>query len=98
MVPLYYLMKRSYEDNIHNMIFKILRKIIKKIESNRVWMYMYEFVNCMILRVFIEFFGVKIAVILSKNHCDLIITVGFYLSQNSRYISNISDILPIYLK
>ena len=31
----------------------------------------------MILRVFIEFFGVKIAIRLSKNHCDLILTVGF---------------------
>ena len=48
----------------------------------------------MILGVFIEFFGVKIAIGLSENHCDLILTVGFDLSQNSRYIS---DILPIYL-
>ena len=46
----------------------------------------------MILRAFIEFFGVKIAIGLSKNHCNLIITVGFDLSQNSRYISDISDI------
>ena len=52
----------------------------------------------MILGVFIEFFRVKIAIGLSKNHCDLIITVGFDLSQNSRYISDISDILPIYLR
>ena len=46
------------------------------------------------LGVFIEFFGVKIVIRLSKNHCDLILTVGFDLSQNKRYIS---DILPIYL-
>ena len=51
----------------------------------------------MILGVFIEFFGVKIAIGLSKNHCDLILTVGFDLSQNNLYISDISDILPIYL-
>ena len=50
-------------------------------------MCMDEFVkNCMILEVFIEFFGVKIVIGLSKNHCDLIITVGFDLSQNSRYL------------
>ena len=42
--------------------------------------------------VFIEFFGVKIVIGLSKNHCDLIITVGFDLSQNSRF----TDILPIF--
>ena len=41
----------------------------------------------MILGVFIEFFGVQIVIGLSKNHCDLIITVGFDLSQNSRYLS-----------
>ena len=52
----------------------------------------------MILGVFIEFFGVKIIIGLSKNHCDLILTVGFDLSQNCLYISNISDILPIYLQ
>ena len=46
----------------------------------------------MILGVFIEFFGVKIVIGLSKNHCDLIITVGFDLSQNSRF----TDILPIF--
>ena len=51
----------------------------------------------MILGVFIEFFGVKIAIGLSKNHCDLILIVGFDLSQHSRYISDISDILLIYL-
>ena len=45
----------------------------------------------MILRVFIEFFGVKIVIGLSKNCCDLILTVRFDLSQNSRY-------LPIYLR
>ena len=62
-------------------------------------MCMNEFViNCMILGVFIEFFGFKIAIGLSKNHCDLILTVGFDLSQNSRYISDIFDILPIYLR
>ena len=38
-------------------------------------MCMDEFVkNCMILGVFIEFFGVKIVIGLSKNHCDLILT------------------------
>ena len=36
----------------------------------------------MILRVFIEFFGVKIAIRLSKNHCDLFITVGFDVGSN----------------
>ena len=52
----------------------------------------------MILGVFIKFFGVKIAIGLSKNHCDLILTVGFDLSQHSRYISDIFDILLIYLR
>ena len=61
-------------------------------------MCMDEFVNCMILGVFIKFFGVKITIRLSKNHCDLILTVGFDLSQNSQYIFDISDILPIYLR
>ena len=56
-----------------------------------------EFVNCMILGVFIEFFGVKIAIGLSKNHCNLILIVGFDLSQNNLYIYDIFDILPIYL-
>ena len=51
----------------------------------------------MILGVFIEFFGVKIVIGLSKNHCDLILSTRFDLSQNSRYISEISDILPIYI-
>ena len=36
----------------------------------------------MILGVFIEFFGVKIAVGLSKNRCDLFLTVGFDFSSN----------------
>ena len=31
----------------------------------------------------IYIFGVKIAIGLSKNYCDLILTVGFDLSQNS---------------
>ena len=61
-------------------------------------MYMDEFVNCMILGVFIEFFGVKITIGLSKNNCDLILTVGFDISQNSRYIFDIYDILLIYLR
>ena len=52
----------------------------------------------MILGVFIEFFGVKIAIGLSKNHFHLILTVGFDLSQNSLYISDISYILSIYLR
>ena len=52
----------------------------------------------MILGVFIAFFGVKIVIRLSKNHCDLILTVEFDLSQNSLYISDISDILPIYFR
>ena len=51
----------------------------------------------MILGVFIELFGVKIAIGLSKNHCNLILTFGFDLSQNNLYIFDISDILPIYL-
>ena len=40
----------------------------------------------MILGVFIEFFTVKIVIELSNNHCDLILTVRFNLSQNSRYL------------
>ena len=36
----------------------------------------------MILGVFIEFFGVKIAVGLSKNRCDLFLTVGFDFGSN----------------
>ena len=36
----------------------------------------------MILGVFIEFFGVKIAIELSKNHCDLILTVVFDFGSN----------------
>ena len=34
------------------------------------------------LRVFIEFFGVKITIGLSKNHCHLILTVGFDFGSN----------------
>ena len=52
--------------------------------------------NCMILGVFIEFFGVKIVIGLSKNHCDLILTIGFDLSQNSRYLQIFTDILSIF--
>ena len=36
----------------------------------------------MILGVFIEFFGVKIAIGLSKNRCDLFLTVGFDFGSN----------------
>ena len=36
----------------------------------------------MILGVFIEFFGVNIAIELSKNHYDLILTVGFDFGSN----------------
>ena len=36
----------------------------------------------MILGVFIEFFEVKIAIGLSKNLCDLILTVGFDFGSN----------------
>ena len=46
-------------------------------------MCMNEFVNCIILGVFIKKFRIKIAIQLSKNHCDLILIVGFDLSQNS---------------
>ena len=64
-------------------------------------MCMNEFVNCMILGVFIKKFRIQITIELSKNHCDLILTIGFDLSQNSRYISDISDsyryISDIYL-
>ena len=52
----------------------------------------------MILGVFIEFFGVKIVIGLSKNHCDLILTVRFDLSQNSRYLPIFYRYLPIYLR
>ena len=44
----------------------------------------------MILGVFIEFFGVKINIGLSKNCCDLLLVVGFdfvsYLTIRSLYI------------
>ena len=33
-------------------------------------------------RVIIEFFGVKIVIRLLKNHCDLILTVGFDFGSN----------------
>ena len=36
----------------------------------------------MILGVFIEFFGVKIVIGLSKNRYDLFLTVGFDLGSN----------------
>ena len=36
----------------------------------------------MILWVFIEFFGVKLTIGLSKNHCDLILIVGFDFGSN----------------
>ena len=41
-------------------------------------------------------FGVKIVIGLSKNHCNLIITIGFDSSQNSRYLLIFTDILPIF--
>ena len=47
-------------------------------------------------RVFIEFFEVKIVIGLSKNHCDLILTVGFNLSQDNRYIFDIYRYLLIF--
>ena len=50
----------------------------------------------MILGIFIEFFGVKIVIGLSKNHCDLILTIGFDLSQNIRYLSIFTDISLIF--
>ena len=37
---------------------------------------------CIILGVFIEFFGVKIVIGLSKNRCDLFLTVGFDFGSN----------------
>ena len=51
----------------------------------------------MILKIFIEFFGVKIVIRLSKNHCDLILTIRFDLSQNSLYLPIFIDILPIFI-
>ena len=36
----------------------------------------------MILGILIEFFGVKIAVGLSKNHCNFVLNVGFDLCSN----------------
>ena len=46
-------------------------------------MWMDEFViKVYDFRVFIEFFGVKIAIGLSKNRCDLFLTVGFDLGSN----------------
>ena len=50
-------------------------------ELGCVWMSLLR--NCMILGVFIEFFGVKTVIGLSKNHFDFIITVEFDLSQNN---------------
>ena len=50
----------------------------------------------MILGVFIEFFGVKIVIELSKNHCDLILTAGFDLNKNSRYLPIFTYISPIF--
>ena len=53
-------------------------------------MCMDEFVrNYMILEVFIEFFRLKIVIGLSKTHCNLILTVEFYLNQNSQYFIDI---------
>ena len=49
-------------------------------------------------RVFIDFFGVKIVIGLSKNHCDLILTVGFDLSQNSRYLPIFYRYLPLFYR
>ena len=49
-------------------------------ELGCVWMSLQR--NCMILGVFIEVFEVKITIGLSKNHCDLILTVGFDFSSN----------------
>ena len=40
----------------------------------------------MILGVFIDFFAVKIVIRLSKNHCDIILTIGFDLSKKNRYL------------
>ena len=34
--------------------------------------------------------------IVKKNHCDLILTIGFDLSQNSRYLPIFTDILLIF--
>ena len=50
----------------------------------------------MILGVFIKFFGVKLVIELSKNHCDLILTIRFDLSQNRRYLPIFIDILLIF--
>ena len=56
----------------------------------------------MILGVFIEFFGVKIVIKLSKTHFDLILTIGFYLSKNSQYFIDIyqyiSDIYRYFFR
>ena len=63
-------------------------------ELGCVWMSLYR--NCMILGVSIKIFGVKIVIGLSKNHCDLILTVGSDLSQNSRYLPIFTDISLIF--
>ena len=52
----------------------------------------------MILGVFIEFFGIKIVIGLSKNHCDLILTVKFDLSQKTDICRYISDIYQYYFR
>ena len=53
----------------------------------------------MLLGIFIDFFLVKIVIELSKNHCDLILTVGFDLSQKIdiyQYFTDIYQYLPIF--
>ena len=55
----------------------------------------------MILGVFIDFFGVKLVIGLSKNHCDLILTVGFNLSQKTdiyRYFTDIFSEIPAHAR
>ena len=46
----------------------------------------------MLLGVFIDFFGVKIVIGLSKNHCDLILTIGFDLRQKTDIYRYFTDI------
>ena len=59
-------------------------------------MCMNEFVKKLYdFRSIYRIFGVKIIIELSKNHCNLILTVGFDLSQNSRYLLIYIRYLPI---
>ena len=54
--------------------------------------------NCMLLGVFIDFFGVKIVIGLSKNHCDLILIIGFDLRQKTNIYRYFTDIYRYFFR